>query len=122
MDGSRLECIPALAPALFTRETSGVERAPTYRKDLDLVVVGPDGRFVSFCVVWWNRANRRAEFEPIGTRAEYQRQGFMRALLRTAMQRVRRLGGTSVFIGGKERVARSAGFRLRECAAWTKEL
>jgi GNAT superfamily N-acetyltransferase len=99
-----------------------LQHAPTYRKDLDLVLVGPDEEFISFCPVWWYEVNRWAAFEPIGTRAEYQRQGFMKALLRAAMWKVRRLGGTRVDMGGPERVARSAGFDVQELGSWTKPL
>jgi GNAT superfamily N-acetyltransferase len=99
-----------------------LQRAPTYREDLDLVVVGPDETFIAFCPVWWDAANRLAEFEPIGTRAEYQGQGFMTALLRTAMQEARARGGNIARMGGRGGVQRKAGFSPCAYASWTKEL
>lgn len=49
----------AFAPSRMTVEKyRRIMNAPTYRPDLDLVVVAPDGTFAAFCIVWFDEVNR----------------------------------------------------------------
>jgi hypothetical protein len=41
-----------------------IQKAPLYRRDLDLVVVAPDGEFASFCTVWFDDVTLTGSFEP----------------------------------------------------------
>ena len=58
-----------------------VQRAPLYRRDLDLVAVAPDGELAAFCTVWFDDVTRTAAFEPVGTHPDHQRRGLGRALM-----------------------------------------
>jgi predicted N-acetyltransferase YhbS len=89
-----------------------LQKAPDYRQDLDLNVVAPDGEFVSFCIAWWDAHNRIVSLEPVGTVAEYRRQGLARAVVLEAIQRVATLGAERVFVGSDQAFYLSLGFEL----------
>jgi len=94
-------------PAQAYRE---LERAPDYRKDLDLFIVAPDGEYVSFCTIWIDRKNRYGNFEPVGTHAEYQGMGFGRALLMEGFNRMAQYGVTRSFMDSTNEFYRNIGF------------
>jgi predicted N-acetyltransferase YhbS len=66
--------------------------APTYRMDLDLVVVAPDASFAGYTIVWYDPINRSGLFEPVGVHADHRRKGLGRAVLYAGLQRLQALG------------------------------
>ena len=78
---------------------ANVQRAPLYRRDLDLVAVAPDGELASFCTIWFDDVNRTAAFEPVGTHPGQQRRGLGRAVMTEGLRRAQRLGATLAFVG-----------------------
>ena len=68
--------------------------SPTYRPELDLVVVAPDGQLAGFALLWLDEANRLGVFEPLGVAVAYQRRGLGRALMLEGLRRLRHLGAT----------------------------
>jgi len=103
--------------------------APTYRADLDLIVVAPDGTFAAFCIVWFDVANRLGVFEPVGTHPAHRRRGLGQAILYEGLRRLRQLGARTAFVnsyGGDEAAERlytSVGFQLVDRNyAWEKLL
>ena len=95
------------APAEVFR---AVQQAPDYRPDLDLFVVAPNGDYASFCTIWVDAANRYAVFEPVGTHADYQRQGIGRALLMEGFRRMKERGATRSFMESNNEFYRKIGF------------
>lgn len=99
-----------------------LQRAPDYRKDLDLYVVGPDGEYVSCCVVWRDAVNRMGTLEPVCTHPDFRRQGFGRAVVLEAIRRVAALGVERVGVGSGQPFYEAIGFRKRYTGhTWTKE-
>lgn len=96
------------APASAFRE---MQRAPDYRKDLDLFIVAPDGEYASFCTIWLDEKNRYANFEPVGTRDEYQGKGLGRALLMEGFRRMAEYGATRSFMDSGNEFYRKIGFK-----------
>ena len=78
---------------------ANIQRAPLYRRDLDLVAVAPDGGLASFATAWFDDANRIGVFEPVGTSPEHQRRGLARAILAEGLRRLKRLGATTAYVG-----------------------
>jgi GNAT superfamily N-acetyltransferase len=76
-----------------------VQRAPLYRRDLDLVAVAPDGELAAFCTLWFDDVTRTAAFEPVGTHPAHQRRGLGKALMAEGLRRVRDLGATLCTVG-----------------------
>lgn len=76
-----------------------VQRAPLYRRDLDLVAVAPDGELAAFCTVWFDDVTRWGAFEPVGTHPAHQRRGLGRAVMCEGLRRLARLGATHATVG-----------------------
>jgi GNAT superfamily N-acetyltransferase len=75
----------AFAPSRMTvAKHRAVMSAPTYRFDLDLIAVVPDGRFAAYCIVWLDEANRVGVFEPVGCHPDFQRRGLAKVVMRRA--------------------------------------
>jgi mycothiol synthase len=102
-----------------------VQRAPLYRRDLDLVAVAADGELAAFCTLWYDEVTRTAAFEPVGTHPDHQRRGLGRALMTEGLRRVAKLGATLVTVGAYSEAAcglyASVGFTDYDLSeAWVK--
>ncbi|MEY4530623.1 MAG: hypothetical protein RLZZ156_1344 [Deinococcota bacterium] len=104
----------AFYPSKFTEQRyTRVRSMLGYNPELDLVISSPDNEFASFCVVWLS--NGVGYFEPVGTRAAFQRQGMGRAIILEGFRRLQVLGAhtAQVFAGFKNRdFYESCGFRV----------
>lgn len=90
----------AFHPSKFTvAKYLAARTSPTYRGDLDLVAVAPNGDFAAYTIAWYEPENRTALFEPVGCHPDYQRRGLGRAVLYEALQRLRELGATRAHVG-----------------------
>ena len=94
-----------------------IQRCPLYRRDLDIVAIGPaiasasasgsaavapSGEIASFCTFWYDDMTRSAYIEPVATVPEHQRLGLARAAITEGLRRVQRLGAMRAFVGGYE--------------------
>lgn len=105
---------------------ANVQRAPLYRRDLDLVAVAPNGEFAAFCTLWFDDVTRTAAFEPVGTHPDHQRKGLGKALMAEGLRRVRDLGATLCTVGSYSEAAgalyASLGFSEYDLSEpWVKE-
>jgi ribosomal protein S18 acetylase RimI-like enzyme len=82
-----------------------IQTAPLYRRDLDLVVVAPDGAIAAFCTVWFDDVTRSAYVEPVATVPAHQRRGLGKALVTEGLRRVQRMGATVAFVSGSSPAA-----------------
>ena len=103
-----------------------VQRAPLYRRDLDLVAVAPGGELAAFCTLWYDEATRTAGFEPVGTHPDHQRKGVGRALMTEGLRRGSALGATLCTVGSYSEAAHvlyaSVGFTEYDLSEpWFKE-
>lgn len=73
-------------------KTRAMQKMPTYRPELDLVIVAPDGSYAAFVQTWLDEANRVGVFEPLGVSARHQRRGLGRAILDEGARRLGELG------------------------------
>jgi predicted N-acetyltransferase YhbS len=72
--------------------------SPSYRRDLDLVAVAPDGSFAALVAMAYDEINQFGIFEPVCTHPDHRRKGLARALMFEGMQRLRLLGATDVYV------------------------
>jgi len=104
-----------------------VQRAPLYRRDLDLIAVAPDGELAAFCTIWFDDVTRTGHFEPVGVAPEHRRHGLGKAILAVGLQRLRCFGADLAYVGSYSGPAHalyaSAGFetyRIQE--PWYKQV
>lgn len=98
--GERVELHRAVwNPSRFTLESyQNLRAAPFYRPDLDLVTVTPEGRFASYCIVWYDPLNQVGEFEPVGTRSDWRGKGLGKAVLLEGFRRLQKLGAKKAVV------------------------
>jgi GNAT superfamily N-acetyltransferase len=75
-----------------------VQRAPLYRRDLDVVAVAPNGDIASFAVAYFDDAAREGVFVLDGTATAYQRLGLAKAVMTEALRRLQWLGATNAYV------------------------
>jgi GNAT superfamily N-acetyltransferase len=103
----------AFAPSSFSLESyQRLRMAPGYIPELDLVAVLRDGSFGSSCICWWDSVSQRGLFEPVGTRAAFQRRGLARAVMLEGLRRLRAYGARTAAVGTA--AGHSAAIRLYE--------
>lgn len=92
--------------------------ASGYRPELDLVAVTAQGAFASYCICWLDPTTQTGEFEPVGTRSAFRRQGLGRAVVVEGLHRLREQGATQAIVytphtnGGARALYESVGFRI----------
>ena len=104
-----------------------IQKAPLYRRDLDIVAVAPDGAVASFCTIWFDDVTLTAACEPVATSPAHQKKGLATACIHEGLRRARAMGATRGFVGsGSEAAHRcyeSAGFRDHMISGqWIKEV
>jgi predicted N-acetyltransferase YhbS len=98
-----------------------MQSVPNYRKDLNIVVVAPDGNFVSYSGTWFDPTNRFAYMEPVATDPVYRRRGLGTAAVLEGIRRCVELGATVAFVGSDQEFYISLGFEkiyTSECWQW----
>lgn len=109
----------AWAPSKYTVEKQlRVMGSPTYRPDLDLVVIGPGDAFASCTIVWLDAQNEIGVFEPVGCHPDHRQLGLTKALMYEGMYRLQALGAKRAFVNSwhasipANHLYESAGFQL----------
>ncbi len=72
--------------------------APSFRRDLDLVAVAPDGSFASYVGIPYDEANRQGIFEPVCTHPDHRQKGLGKALMLEGLLRLKALGAVDVTV------------------------
>ncbi|MFC1737229.1 GNAT family N-acetyltransferase [Candidatus Hydrogenedentota bacterium] len=103
-------------------ERKFMQSAPNYRKDLNIVIVAPNGNFVSYGGIWYETVNQVAYVEPVCTAPEYRRMGLASAAVLEGIRRCGELGATVAYVGAILPVYLSIGFRqIFNCSQWRRE-
>ena len=111
---------PAEWPSAFSYEE--LQKAPDYRKDQDLYVVGPNGEYVSCCILWYDEKNKMGVLEPVGTHPDFRRKGFGREVVMEGIRRAAALGAETVCVGSGQRFYEAIGFQKKYVSyTWTRK-
>ncbi len=98
-----------------------MQSAPSFRKDLNVVVAAPDGQFVSYCGMWIESVHQLAYVEPVATDPDYRRQGLGRAAVLEGMRRSGALGALVAWVGSAQLFYKSLGFEpVYHRSAWQR--
>ncbi len=104
-------------PTIFSYQE--LQRAPDYRKDLDIYIVGPDGEYTACCIVWFDERNRTGIFEPVGSILL----GHGREVVMEGIRRIAALGVRKTLVGTGQRFYLAIGFQRKYTKyRWMKKL
>ena len=103
-------------------------KSPSFREELELVVVAPDGSFAALAGMIYDEDNRFGLFEPVCAHPESRRLGLTRKLMLEDWRRVRELGAEECYVGTgigmpANRFYDSVGFKVINTGwLWAKQL
>ncbi|MDO9390422.1 MAG: hypothetical protein Q7U71_01460 [bacterium] len=105
-------------PALFSYQE--LQRAPDYRKELDLVVTNASGEYLACCIVWLDEHNKIAHLEPVGS----IRLGMGRQVVLEGLRRAAKLGVEKAVMDSDMRFYEKIGFMRKYPSGyiWTKTI
>jgi len=111
---------PAEWPSPFSYEE--LQRAPDYRKELDLSVLNPDGKHVAGCITWYDSHNRMGILEPVGTHPDFRGLGLGREVVFEGIRRAAALGADKIQVGSGQRFYEQIGFQKKWVShRWAKK-
>ena len=90
----------------------GIQSAPLYRRDLDIVAVASDGSVASFCTAWFDDVSRTAYLEPVATVPAHRKRGLGKAVLLEVLHRLKKMGCKVAFVGGYSEQANALYFSV----------
>jgi len=100
-----------------------VMQAPNFCKELTIVVVAPDGNYVSYSGIWVVPENRVAYVEPVATDPDYRRMGLGKAAVLECLRRAAALGAEVAWVGSGLEFYKAVGFETMFAAyPWVKVL
>ena len=99
------------------------QSVPGYRKDLNIIVVAPDGRFTAYSGTWIGTGNKYAYIEPVCTDPDYRRRGLGKAAVLEGVRRCVELGARVAYVASVQPFYLSMGFKkIFTCQGWIKYL
>jgi len=100
-----------------------MQSAPSFRKDLNIVVVAPDGGYVSYAGLWYDNTGRYGYVEPVCTDPDYRLRGLGKAAVMEGIRRCGELGASVAYVGNTLPIYLSIGFRqIFATRCWKKYL
>lgn len=99
-----------------------MQSAPNYRKEHNIVVEAPDGRFVSYCGMWMEPVHATAYVEPVATDPDFRRMGLASAAVLEGIRRCGAAGATLAWVATDMPFYLSLGFeRVYSSSMWQRE-
>jgi predicted N-acetyltransferase YhbS len=100
-----------------------MQSGPSFRPELTIVAVAPNGDFVSYAGLWYESTNRYGYVEPVATDPDHRRRGLASACVLEGIRRCGELGATIAYVGTDKPLYLSLGFRPQFVARrWRKAL
>ena len=105
-------------------------KTSTYRKELDVVIVGPDNEVVALCSGRYDETNKMASVEAVSCYKEYRNKGISKAMLLYILNEAKKLGAEKVTVLtsmperhiAPNRLYESVGFNIvGKSYVWKKE-
>ncbi len=108
----------AFHPSRMTVEKHrAVMASPTYRPELDIMAVAPDGTVAACTIVWFDDVNRMGIFESVACHRDYQRRGLASAVVVEGLRRLSALGAQVAHVNASRED--SSGAKLYRALGFT---
>jgi ribosomal protein S18 acetylase RimI-like enzyme len=116
--------------SMTDEERLAMMRGPDYERELDLVVVAPDGRLAAYCVCTISaeenqRSGRKDGYtDPVATHPDFQKLGLGKALLCAGMSLLKARGAETAVLGtsseniAMQKTALAVGFQVTSTKIW----
>lgn len=88
-----------------------MQAAPNWRPELNVVVVAPNGAYVSYSGIWYDQINQVGYVEPVATDPDFRRLGLGKAAVLECVRRCTELGATIIQVGSGQAFYEAIGFR-----------
>lgn len=102
---------PGEPPSDYIPGRLKMQSGPSFRKDLTIAVRAPNGNFVSFCGMWYDRSTDYAYVEPVATDPDYRRMGLGKAAVLEGIRRCFAEGAEVAYVGSTQPFYLSIGFK-----------
>lgn len=110
----------------FSEENEKAGNLQMKRQNVDLnlkiAVVAPDGNFVSYCGMWYDKRSDFAVIEPVATDPDHRRKGLGKAAVLEGIRRVGAMGARRVLVGSSQQFYYSIGMRPYSTASEWRRL
>ncbi|ABX41900.1 GNAT family N-acetyltransferase [Lachnoclostridium phytofermentans] len=95
---------------------------PNVDLDLKVAVVAPNGNFVSYCGMWFDKEAGYAVIEPVATDPQYRKMGLGKAAVLEGIRRVGEKGAKTALVGSSQQFYYSIGLRpYASSTLWRKK-
>lgn len=103
------------------QETMKAMIRPNVDLNLKVAVVAPDGNFVSYCGMWYDKEAGFAVIEPVATDPDYRKMGLGKAVVLEGIRRVGELGAKKALVGSRQQFYYNIGLRPFSTSTLWKE-
>lgn len=98
-----------------------MQSAPNFKNDLNIVVVAPDGNYVSYCGMWYDDVNKVSYVEPVATDPDYRKMGLGKAAVLEGVRRCGEKGADRAYVTTNKKFYLKIGFEIIfKKEAWVK--
>ncbi len=84
---------------------------PHQKMDLNIAVTSPEGEFVSYCGMWYDKNTDYALVEPVATDPDFRNKGLGKAAVLEGVRRCGLLGAKKAYVGSSQQFYYKIGFR-----------
>ncbi len=108
-------------PEIEIEKRKKQQSMPSYRKDLNIIIVTSEGNYVAYAGNWFEATNKYAYVEPVCTDPDYRLRGLGKAAVLEGIRRCGELGAQVAYVGSEQPFYQAMGFRkLFTCNCWIK--
>jgi N-acetylglutamate synthase-like GNAT family acetyltransferase len=91
---------------------------PHLKRNLNIVVVAPNGDYASYCGIWYDESTKHALVEPVCTDPGYRMMGCGKAAVLEAVIRCGKLGAKQAYVGSSQQFYYNIGFSPISTETW----
>jgi len=100
-----------------------LQKAPGYKKYLDIVITAPNHEYAACCIIWYDGKNQVGIIEPLGTHPGYRRRGLAREIILEGARRIANKGAKKIYGGPGLYFYQSVGFAVtHKYVEWAKTI
>jgi GNAT superfamily N-acetyltransferase len=98
-------------PAKEIPGTIKSQSGPSFNKDICIAAKAPNGDFVSYCGMWFDKNTHYAIVEPMATDPDYRMMGLGKAVVLEGIKRCGELGAKVAYVGSSQQFYIRVGFK-----------